>query len=125
MADNNQQLLKDLLGKLQGYCIGDKGYLTKLFAFFLENGLRLVTKPRKNMKKLPIENKYNIMINKRAVVESMFDILGTVCDIEHSRHRSPLNAAVHIFSALIAYQHMEQKPKVFFPSLDKNLELAA
>lgn len=125
VADNNGLLLKELLGKLQGHCVGDKGYLTKLFSFFLENGLRLVTKPRKNMKHLPLDNKYNIMINKRAVVESVFDILGSVCDIEHSRHRSPLNAAVHIFSALIAYQHMEQKPKVFFPSLHKKLALVA
>ena len=77
------------------------------------------------MKKLPVENTYNLLLNKRAVVESVFDILGTVCDIEHSRHPKPINAAVHILSALIAYQYMEQKPKVFYPSILKNLNQAA
>jgi len=125
VADNNQLLLKKLLAQLDGICVGDKGYLTKLFAFFFENGLHLITKPKKNMKKMPVDNKFNLLINKRAVVESVFDILGSVCDIEHSRHRSPINAAVHIFSALIAYQYMDQKPHVFFPSISNKLKLAA
>ena len=125
VADNNQELLKKLLGQLEGLCVGDKGYLTKLFELFYENGLHLITKPRKNMKKVPIENKFNLLINKRAVIESVFDILATVCDIEHSRHRSPINAAVHIFSALIAYQYMDQKPSVFFPSITNKVKLAA
>lgn len=125
VADNNHGMLKKLLGALDGRCVGDKGYLSTLSAFFFEKGLHLVTKPKKNMKGLPVDNNLNLLINKRAVVESVFDILGTVCDIEHSRHRSPLNASVHIFSALIAYQYMEQKPRVFFPSMSKELALAA
>ncbi len=117
VADNNHELLKKLLISLDGKCVGDKGYLSKLFEFFYENGLHLITKPKKNMKKLPVDNTLNLLIDKRAVVESVFDILGTICDIEHSRHRSAINAAVHIFAALIAYQHLDQKPRVFFPSL--------
>jgi len=74
VADNNQDLLKRLFKKLDGICVGDKGYLSKLFSFFFENGLHLITKPKRNMKKLPIQNSYNILINKRAVVESVFDI---------------------------------------------------
>lgn len=116
VADNNQELLKKMLSGLQGQCVGDKGYLTKLFDFFFESGLHLITKPKKNMKKLPIENGYNLLINKRAVIESVFDILATICDIEHTRHRQPTNAVVHILSALIAYQFMDKKPRVFFPS---------
>lgn len=125
VADNNQELLKKLLDQLDGICIGDKGYLTKLFTFFFENGLHLITKPRKNMKPLPVDKRFNLLVNKRAVIESVFDILATVCDIEHSRHRSSLNATVHILSALIAYQNMDQKPHVFFPSLKAKFNLAA
>lgn len=124
VADNNQELLKKLLGQLDGICVGDKGYLSKLFTFFYENGLHLLTKPRKNMKNKPVSNQYNFLINKRAVVESTFDILMTVCDIEHSRHRSPINAIVHILSALVAYQHMDMKPRVLYPSLTKKLMVA-
>ena len=125
VGDNNRNLLKKLLSSLEGRCVGDKGYFTALFSFFHENGLHLITKPKKNMKPLPVENELNLFINKRAVIESVFDILGTVCDIEHSRHRSPLNASVHIFSALIAYQHLEEKPRVFFPSKSKSVKIAA
>jgi len=125
VADNNHGLLMKLLNGLDGRCVGDKGYLSKLFGFFFENGLHLITKPKKNMKKLPVDNSLNLLINKRAVIESVFDILGTICDVEHSRHRSPLNASIHIFSALIAYQYLEEKPRVFFPSRLKKLRIAA
>lgn len=125
VADNNHGLLLQLLGPLEGLCVGDRGYHTALFAHFYENGLHLLTRPKKNMKKLPVDNRFNRLINKRAVVESVFDILGTVCDIEHSRHRSPLNASVHILSSLIAYQYIEHKPRVFFPSRLQQVRVAA
>lgn len=125
VADNNHDLLKELLDSLQGYCVGDKGYLTALFDFFLAKGLHLIYKPRKNMKKLPVQNHLNHMLDKRAVVESVFDILMTICDIEHSRHRKPTNAFAHIVAALLAYQHLEQKPRVFFPSSNHTLKNAA
>ncbi len=102
--------------------VGDKGYKTKLFEWFYENKLHILTRPRKNMKKLPVENKYNIMLNKRGCIESVFDILSSICDIEHTRHRSPTNAFVNIFAALAAYQHMDRKPAFF---AKKNNRLAA
>lgn len=49
VADNNQGLLRKLLDQLEECCVGDKGYLSKLFSFFYENGLHLLTKPRKNI----------------------------------------------------------------------------
>lgn len=126
VADNNHALLQELLEGLHGICCGDKGYHSKLFKHFFELDLRLLCKPKRNVKKkLPIENQYNLIINKRAVIESTFDILGTVCDIEHSRHRSPLNATVHILASLVAYQYLENKPSVFFPSRKNTLKKAA
>lgn len=77
------------------------------------------------MKQLPVDTKFNLLINKRAVVESVFDILSSICDIEHSRHRKPINACVHILSALIAYQYLDQKPQIFFPSIKKQTRLLA
>lgn len=117
VADNNQGLLKEMLAGLEGICVGDRGYITKLFDWFLASGLHLLTRPKKNMKHLPVESKHVFLTKKRAVVESVFDILQSVCDIEHSRHRSPANALVHILASLIAYQHLDKKPRVFFPSL--------
>lgn len=125
IADNNQDLLKRLFNNLQGYCVGDKGYLTKIFDYFYENGLHLLTKPRKNMKSKPMIPKHNKFINKRGVIESVFDILTSICDLEHSRHRNPINAFTHILAALVAYQHLDKKPSVFFPSLESDIVVAA
>jgi len=116
-ADNNQQILKYLFKDLKGFCFGDKGYLTKLFEEFYSNGLKIITKIRKNMKNklMPIQEKYALM--KRGVIESVNDILMTVCDIEHTRHRSPINAMTHMISALISYNYLDSKPTVMIRNL--------
>lgn len=62
---------------------------------------------------MPIHEKYQLM--KRGMIESVNDILMTVCDIDHTRHRSPVNALAHMTSAIIAYNYQENKPKVSFP----------
>lgn len=112
VADNNQELLKKLLHGLHGCCVGDKGYLSKLFAFFYENKLHLLTKPRKNMKNRVVLPHHHLLLNKRGIIESVFDILTSVCDLEHSRHRSATNAFSHMIAALIAYQNLDHKPSL-------------
>lgn len=113
VADNNKELLKRLLDKLQGICVGDKGYQTALFEYFYLNGLHLVVKPKKNSKKQqPEQDKLIKLSKKRALVESVFDITSSVLDIDHTRHRSSVNGWVNILSALVAYQYMEQKPSL-------------
>lgn len=125
VADNNQNLLKKLFHQLAGCCVGDKGYLSKLFSFFYENGLHLITKPRKNMKNKLVIPLHNKRIDKRGVIESVFDILTSICDIDHTRHRKPINAFTHIFAGLIAYQYLDKKPSVYFPSLNQSKPIAA
>jgi Transposase DDE domain len=117
VADNNPTLLEEMLGPLQGVCIGDKGYLTKLFEKFYLKGLKMVTKGRKNMKNklLPIQD--SLFLKKRGVIEAVNDILMTVCDIEHTRHRSPYNAMAHIFAALSAYSFLENKPSIILKKM--------
>jgi len=91
-------------------------YGLKIHEFF-ENGLHIVTKVRKNMKNklIPIQRKYELM--KRGMIESVNDILMTVCDIEHTRHRKPINALVHMMTALVAYNYLDKKPTVIFKNL--------
>ena len=71
VMDNNELVLKKMLKGLKGKCYGDKGYLSKLFAFFYQQGLHLVTKIRENMKPqlVPINDKINL--KKRALIESV------------------------------------------------------
>lgn len=117
VADNNAECLKYLLKDLKGVCFGDKGYLTKEFGYFLECGLQLITKVRRNMKNQLITLKNKLLLNKRGIIESVNDILMTVLDIDHRRHRSPVNAMVHIYAGTIAYQFLDNKPTIILNQL--------
>jgi len=94
------ELTKDLFGKL----FGDRGYISQaLFESLFERGLELITKRRKNMKNslMPLLDK--ILLRKRPIIETVNDQLKNLCQIEHSRHRSPFNCLVNLVSGLIAY----------------------
>ena len=116
VADNNREVLQTLLEGLTGECYADKGYLTRLFEQFYRQGLELITKIKSNMKNKLLPLKQKLRLKKRAVIESVNDILTSVFDLEHTRHRNPFNALAHIFSALIAYCFYEHKPSVFVPA---------
>ena len=64
-------------------------------------------------KLLLLEDK--LKLRKRAVVESVNDILTSVFDLEHTRHRSAVNAMTHMLAALTAYCFYDGKPSVFLP----------
>lgn len=113
ISDNDDRLMDYMLDGLKGQCFGDKGYLTKLFEQYYQQGLILITKVRKNMKNKLIKIKDKINLKKRALIESVNDILMTVFDIDHTRHRSPINAVAHTFGGLIAYCFYDTKPATF------------
>ena len=103
------KLVKDLFGKLYG----DKGYISqKLFDLLFASGVQIVTKIRKNMKNklMPIFDK--LMLRKRAIIETIYDQLKNISQIEHTRHRSGFNFLVNIVSALIAYTYQQKKPSL-------------
>lgn len=108
VADNNPKVLSFLLSGLKGKCYGDKGYLTCLLEQLLEEGLHLVTKVRRNMKNMLLSLQDKVNLIKRGSIEAVNDILMTVCDIDHTRHRNPLNALAQIFSGLTAYTFLGQ-----------------
>lgn len=124
VADNNHEVLRHLLANLKGECFGDKGYLTTLFEEFYEQALQIVTKVRNKMKNRLIRLSQYLKLRKRAVIESVNDILTSVFDLEHTRHRSPMNALAHMLSALIAYCFYDDKPSVFLESNDTHLLVA-
>jgi len=57
---------------------------------------------------LPLEAKR--WAKKRALVETVIGQAKTVCNLEHTRHRSVSNAFVNIYAALVAYSFYERKP---------------
>lgn len=96
---------KSLLSSLEGLAFGDKGYIgKKLFDELLKNGLKLITRKRKNMKeKLVITDYEKQLLNQRNLIETLFDCLKHQYHIWHTRHRSIINAMVHLMAALAAY----------------------
>jgi hypothetical protein len=110
------RLARRLFGKL----FGDKGYISQPRAeqLLVEHGLHLITKLRTNMRNrlLPLADK--LLLRKRALIETIHDQLKNVCQIEHTRHRSPLNFLVHLLAGLTAYCHLPTKPSLH---LDRDL----
>jgi len=53
-----------------------------------------------------------LLLRKRALIETIIDQLKNVCQIEHSRHRSPYNFLVHLPAGLAAYCHQPKKPSL-------------
>ena len=98
--------------------------LTTLFATFYQQGLQLLVRPKKNMKPLAALPTDIRLLKQRAVIESVNDILATVCNVEHSRHRNALHGLANILSALVAYQYLKHKPHVFIPNAINYLQAA-
>lgn len=121
VADNNDEALRNLLSGCRGKCYADKGYLTKIFEELYKQGMQLVTKVRSNMKNKLLLLSDKLKLKKRGLIESVNDLLMSVFDIDHSRHRSPVNAIAHTLGGLIAYCFYEQKPSIFIASQIENL----
>lgn len=101
---------KRVFGKL----FGDKGYLSQSLVTQLKRdcGIQLITPRRKNMK--PVERPLidRLLLRKRAIVETIIDQLKNISQIEHTRHRSPVNFLVNLVCGLIAYCHQPNKPSL-------------
>lgn len=105
--------LREMKGDLMGKIFADKGYISKgLFADFLKQGLKLITGIRRTMKNYLLPAIDKILLRKRSIVETVFGVLKTSFNLEHSRHRSVINAFVHILGTLIAYQFKKSKPTI-------------
>lgn len=119
-ADDRTPVL-DLTKRLTGLLFGDKGYISQnLFDTLFEKGLKLVTGLKKNMKHKMMSLKEKILLRKRSLIETVFDLLKNKFQIEHTRHRSPLNALVHVLCTLIAYSLKKTKPSIKFYNLIPN-----
>ena len=102
-SSDDRQLLEAMSAALAGKVFADKGYLSKSLLLRLrQRGLHLVTGIRRNMKNhlMPLLDK--LLLRKRFIIETPFDKLKSHMGLEHTRHRSPINALVHILSYLAA-----------------------
>ena len=104
------QLLRGCFGKV----FADKGYVSKALAQQLWESQRIqfFAKPRRNMKNSLMLEGDKLLARKRTLIETVIGQLKTLCQIEHSRHRSPVNCFVHLMAGLVAYCHQPRKPSL-------------
>ena len=50
------------------------------------------------------------MLRRRSLIETVFDQLKNLCQVEHTRHRSDFNFAVNLMASIVAYCLSEDKP---------------
>lgn len=110
---DDRKALLEIAGKLKGKCCADKAYIGKdIFSTLWQQGLHLITGIRSNMKNYLMPAIDKLMLRKRFIIETVFGILKTDMNLEHSRHRSPVNAFVNILGCLVAYCYKTNKPAV-------------
>ncbi len=116
---------KNFHDKIFGKIYGDKGYLGKdLFDKLFVDGIHLVTKVRKNMKKKSLEFMDKVYLRKRAIIESVNDVLKNICQIEHTRHRSFDNFIGNLVAGLTAYSFLDAKPSIKIQRFLPNIAIA-
>ena len=110
---DDRQVVEKLMRGLTGLAAGDKGYISKYLQETLaKNGLKLLTKIRKNMKKKIFSAFEKFFLYQRNIVETVIDQLKSICHVEHTRHRSPVNFLVNLISGLAGYCLKSRKPTI-------------
>ena len=110
-TDGRTRLWSVSEGDLHGNLYGDREFLSKDLREKLgKQGINLVYNVRKNMQPLDLSVSDEVLLKKRMLIESVIRELKTQMQLEHTRHRSVENFHVNVFSALIAYQLLENKP---------------
>ncbi len=116
---DDRKPLPALVQRLFGKLFGDKGYLSKplVETLLTEHNVHLITPARRNMHGQLISRLDALLLRKRAIIESINDQLKNISQIEHTRHRSPINFVVNLLSGLIAYSFQQKKPSLHLDSL--------
>ncbi|WP_445628068.1 IS982 family transposase [Nostoc sp. DSM 114167] len=118
---DDRKPVPDLLCKLFGKIFGVseayrryRGYVSEKLASQLleEFGIQFFAKPRRNMKNRLMRLHDKLLSRKRSIIETINDQLKNISQIEHSRHRSPVNFCVNVLCGLIAYCHQPKKPSL-------------
>ncbi len=95
------RLARQLCGKL----FAAKGYLSKALRDepWRVFNVQLITGIRANMKNMLMPLLDKLLLRRRVIIETIVDQLKNISQIEHSRHRSPVNFVVNVLCGLIAY----------------------
>ena len=111
---DDRKPVKALVQSLFGKIFADRGYVSqKLAKELLQTyGIEFFAKPKRKMKNKLMRLSDKLMARKRSIIETIIDQLKNISQIEHSRHRSPVNFMVNVLCGLIAYCHQPKKPSL-------------
>jgi hypothetical protein len=120
--ESDLNVISKLTKGLRGILAGDKGYVSKKHEEELQkHGLKLITKLKKNMKKKIRTAFEKFFLAQRNLIETVIEQLKSICHIQHTRHRSPLNFLVNLVGGLAAYSVKPRKPSIKTSKLPNNL----
>ena len=119
--DRNIDVMTNMTRDIFGKLFGDRGYISQALSELLfQDGIQLITKVRKNMKKQNLSDTEAILLRKRALIESVNDELKNMCKIEHTRHRSLMGFLVNLIAGLTAYCFFPKKPSLNITPIQTN-----
>ena len=65
-----------------------------------DKGHEFLALPKRNMKNRLMRLTDKLLSRKRSIIETVIDQLKNISQIEHSRHRSPINAMINVICGL-------------------------
>ena len=111
---DDRKPVPNLMKRVFGKVFADKGYISQELREKLRDQFNIFfcTKIKKNMTHVLMLLEDKILLRKRGMIECVIDCLKNECQIEHTRHRSPINAFTHLIAGLVAYSHLPNKPSI-------------
>lgn len=111
---DDRQPVPELLQSVFGKVFADRGDVSASLAQQLweQFQIQFFAKPRRTMKNHLMLLMGKVLSRKRVIIETIIDQLKNISQIEHSRHRSPVNFCVNLICGLIAYAHQPKKPAI-------------
>jgi DDE family transposase len=118
---DDRKPVPEMVQDMKGKAFADRGYISdKLTQRLLKNDIHLFTKIKKNMKNKLLSLIDKLTLKKRAIIESVINILKSSCQIEHHRHRSRWNFLSNLMSGIASYCLNPNKPRLFFSEKEIN-----
>jgi len=110
---DDRKPVPELCDEWFGQLYADKGYLAAWLTELLETkGIELITTLKKNMKPLKRTAFEKYVLRRRSLIETVFDQLKNLYQIEHTRHRSMANFIVNLMGGIVAYSLCPAKPSL-------------
>lgn len=101
---DDRKVTQGIFSKIFGKLFGDKGYISKDFFNSLKDKMiHVITALKSNMKPQIMTIDDSQKLNKRGVVETVFNVLKNNLNLQHTRHRCPRNYVVNILGAMCSF----------------------